>query len=122
MRAQPTCLGNPKDPLNLTRHTERLALVLNGNVNYGSTMSNKDADTNMNCWKATGTSPVAPNTDFTITHSLGDGNGLHRIPITIVGQDTNNGGLLYRGSVPWTKTTITLRCTTASAVYNVIVA
>jgi hypothetical protein len=79
-------------------------------------MSNKDPDMNMQAWKATGTSPVAPNTDFTIAHSLG------RIPLTIVGQDTNNGGLLYRGSVAWTKTTITLRCTTASAAYNVIVA
>lgn len=116
MRAQPNCLGDPREPLNLTRHAERLALVLNGNVNFGSTMSNKDADQNMNAWKATGTSPGAANTDFTITHSLG------RVPLTIVGQDTNNGGLLYRGSVAWTKTTITLRCTTATAAYNVILA
>jgi hypothetical protein len=116
MRAQPTCLGDPTKPLNLTRHSERLALVLNGNVNFGSTMSNSDSDTNMQCWKATGTTPGAANTDFTINHSLG------RIPLTIVGQDTNNGGLLYRGSVAWTKSTITLRCTTATAAYNVIVA
>lgn len=116
MRAQPTVLGNPRNPLDLTRHSERLALVLNGNVNFGSTMSNADQDQNMNAWKATGTSPGAANTDFTIQHSLG------RVPLTIVGQDTNNGGLLYRGSVAWTKTAITLRCTTATAAYNVIVA
>jgi hypothetical protein len=113
-RAQPTCLGDPTVPTNLTRHSERLAKVLNGGVNFGSTMSNKDKDMNMNAWKAQGTTPAA-NTDFTITHSLG------RIPNTIVGQDTNNGGLIYRGSVAWTKTTITLRCTTAGAAYNVIV-
>ena len=39
----------------------------------------------------------------------------------LFGQDTNNGGLLYRGSVAWTETAITLRCTTATAAYNVIV-
>ena len=115
MIAQPTCLGNEKIPRDLARWIERHALVLNGNVSFGSTMSNKDADINMNCWKATGTTPGAANTDFTITHSLG------RIPNTIVGQDTNNGGLLYRGSVAWSKTTITLRCTTSTAAYNVIV-
>jgi hypothetical protein len=79
-------------------------------------MSNADKDKNINCWKVTGTTPGAANTDFTITHSLG------RIPLTIVGQDGNNGGILYRGSVAWSKTTITLRCTTASMVYNLIVA
>jgi hypothetical protein len=115
-RAQPTCLGKPQDPLNLTRHSERLAKVLNGNVNYGSTMSNKDADMNMNCAKFTGTSPGAANTDFTLTHSLG------RIPITINAQDTTNGGLIYRSPVTaWTKKTVTFRCTTASAVYRIIV-
>jgi hypothetical protein len=116
MRAQPTCLGDPRDPLNLTRHSERLALVLNGNVGYGTTMSNKDQDININCWKAQGTSPSSANTDFTIQHSLG------RIPNTIVGQDTRDGSVLYRSpSTAWTKTTITLRSTGASSVYNVIV-
>jgi hypothetical protein len=116
MRAQPTCLGNPRDPLALTRHSERLALVLNGNVNYGSTMNNADADTNMNAWKFTGTSPGTANTDFTLPHSLG------RIPVTINAQDTTNGGLIYRSpATPWTKTHVTFRCTTASAPYNIIV-
>ncbi len=117
MRAQPTCLGNPKDPLNLTRHSERLAKVLNGNVAFGSTMSNADKDMNMNAWKATGTSPGTANTDFTITHSL------NRIPLTIVGQDTKDGSVLFRSpTTPWTKTTITMRSTGASSVYNLIVA
>jgi hypothetical protein len=115
MRAQPTCLGDEKVPRNQARWSERLARVLNGNVGFGSTMSNADKDINVNCWKATGTTPGAPNTDFTITHSLG------RIPLTIVGQDGNNGGIIYRGSVAWSKTQITLRCTTASMVYNLIV-
>ncbi len=116
MRAQPNCLGDPRDPLALTRHSERLALVLNGNVNFGSTMSNKDQDQNMNAWKATGTSPGTANTDFTIQHSLG------RVPLTIVGQDTKDGSVLYRSpATPWTESTITLRSTGASSVYNLIV-
>jgi hypothetical protein len=115
MRVPPTILGDPNKPTDVTRWIERIALAANGNINYGDTMSNTDADRNINCWKASGTSPAA-NTDFTINHSLG------RVPITIVGQDTNNGGLLYRGSVAWTKTTVTLRCTTATAAYNVILA
>ena len=115
-RAQPTCLGPEDVPRNQARWTERIAKVVNGGISFGDTMSNKDGDININCWKAQGTTPGAANTNFTINHSLG------RVPLTIVGQDTNNGGLLYRGSVAWTKTTVTLRCTTATATYNVILA
>jgi hypothetical protein len=85
-------------------------------------MSNSAADRNLSIWKASGTAPAAANTDFTITHALTGPTGLPRIPITIVGQDTNNGGLLYRGSIPWTKTTVTLRSTIGSSVFNVILA
>lgn len=116
MRAQPTCLGDPNVPTNLTRHSERLAKVLNGNVSFGATMVNGQDDTNLNIWKASGTTPGGADTNFTVNHSLG------RIPITIVGQDTDNGGLLYRGSVAWTKTTVTLKCTTAGANFNVVLA
>ena len=115
MRAQPTLLGNPRNPTDITRWIERIARVLNTNVSFGSTMSNADADMNISCAKFQGTSPGSANTDFTLAHSLG------RIPNTIVGQDTNNGGLVYRGSVAWSKTTVTFRCTTASAGYNIIV-
>jgi len=81
------------------------------NIHYGTT--NADPGKNIVSWLASGVSPGAANTDFTITHGLG------YIPTTIIGQDTNNGGLLYRGSVAWTKTAVTLRCTTATATYNV---
>jgi hypothetical protein len=114
MRAQPTCLGDEKLPRNLARWSERLARVLNKNISYGSTMLNTDNDINLSIWKDTGTTPGA-NVAFTINHSLG------RIPITIVGQDTNNGGVLYRGGT-WTKTQVILKCTTATALYNVILA
>jgi hypothetical protein len=103
-------------PRNQARWTERIAKVVNGGISFGSTMSNADGDININCWKASGTTPGAANTNFTISHFLG------RVPLTIVGQDTDNGGLLYRGSVAWSKTTVTLRCSTATAHYNVILA
>ena len=91
------------------------ARVIGGQISYGATMSNNEQDRNIFCFKATGTTPGVANTDFSVTHSLG------RIPITIDAQDTNNGGLIYRSPVtPWTKTTATFRCTTASAVFNLI--
>jgi len=85
--------------------------VLAGNVSLGA--SNTDPSKNIINWKASGVSPGAPDTDFTVTHGLG------YVPGTIIGQDTNNGGLLYRGTVAWTKTTVTLRSTKATSTYNV---
>lgn len=93
------------------------AYVLGGNVSYGHTMENTDQDLNLKIWKATGTSPGTPDTDFTINHELG------QVPLTIVGQTTTNGGFLYKSPVtPWTTTTVTLRSTKASSVYDVILA
>lgn len=119
MRAQPTCLGGAQgeqNPRNLGRWSERLARVLNRNISFGATMNNTDRDINLDIWKASGTTPGSANTNFTINHSL------NRVPITIVGQDTDNAGLIYRGSVAWTKTQVTLKCSTASAHFNVILA
>jgi hypothetical protein len=100
---------------NIVEWLVRHGRVLDGNISFGGTMANTDKDRNITCWKASGTTPGAANTDFTITH------GLNRVPKTILGQDTNNGGLLYRSpATAWTKTAITLRCTTATAAYNII--
>jgi hypothetical protein len=110
-------------PENLRRQAEVNARVLSGNVSYGADMTNSALDKNMSVWKATGTSPATANTDFTIKHSLTGANGKPRKPITIVGQDGNNGGVLYRSPVTaWTSATVTLRCTTASMAYNLILA
>ena len=130
MRVPSTIVGDASKPLDITRHNEYLARTLNGKVSYGYNMLNPSSgaqgvqnnDANLDIWKAHGTTPGAANTDFTITHSLTDQNGKPRLPINILGQDTNNGGLLYRSPVTaWTKSTVTLRCTTASAAYNVII-
>jgi hypothetical protein len=78
-------------------------------------MNNADKDINLDIWKASGLSPGVSNAAFIINHSLG------RVPLTIVGQDTDNGGVLFRGGT-WTKTQVVLKCTTASAHYNVVLA
>ena len=86
--------------------------VLAGNLEFG--IDNNDPSTNIRNWKATGTTPGVANTDFTVTH------GLNYVPDTILMQDTDNGGVLYRSpATAWTKTTVTLRCSTASANYKV---
>ena len=101
----------PKEVYDVMRNHGR---VLGGQISWGTVMSNADPGRNINCFKATGTTPVGANTDFTIAHNL------NRVPISIGFQDTNNGGVLYRSpATAWTKTTVTLRCTTASAAYNV---
>lgn len=116
MRAQRS-IGLVPGLNNLMAMLQQHARLFSGNVSFGFSMSNTDQGNNMSCWKATGTTPAAANTDFAIAHTLG------RVPITIVGQDTNNGGLLFRSpSTAWTSTTIYLQCTTGSAAYNVIVA
>jgi hypothetical protein len=115
MKPQRIPLGNmtPKSTYDLFVNHSR---VLAGNVEFGDTMTNKEPGRNIKCWKATGTTPGVANTDFTIQHGLG------KVPITIAAQDTNNGGLLYRSpATAWTKTAVTLRCTTVSAAYNVII-
>lgn len=99
----------------IARWLENHGRVLDNNISLGS--GNNDRSKNVINFKATGTTPGAANTDFTISHSLG------YVPDTIFGQDTDNGGLLYRSPVTaWTKTAVTLRCTTASANYKVRIA
>ena len=101
---------------------------MSGNISFGATMSNIDPTQNMNAWKASGTTPATANTEFAIPHHL------KYVPLTILGADTNNGGVLYRSTTAWTAAPtqptgtppvppvghIYLKCTTASAVYNVI--
>jgi hypothetical protein len=96
---QPTVLGDPRQPLNVTRWIERIAKTINGNSPRGHVL--------------TGTSPGIANTAFTVQHGLG------RIPVTIDGQHTNNGGILYQGGT-WTTTAVVLKCTTASAQYTLL--
>jgi len=114
MQVPRTLPGATPTPKNQSRWTEQIAQAVGGNISYGNSMANTDQDLNLLIWKATGVSPGVADTDFTINHSLG------KIPITIVGQDTTDGAVIYRGSVAWTITTVTLRSTKATSTYNVI--
>ncbi len=116
MRVPRTLPGATHSQQNHARWTEQIAQAVGGNLSYGSSMANTDEDLNLLIWKASGVSPGVADTDFTIAHSLG------KVPITIVGQDTDNGGVLYRGSVPWTTATVTLKCTKATSAYNLVLA
>lgn len=98
----------------IREHLEKVSKVLS-NISFGTTLDNADKGKNIDCWKASGTAPVTPNTEFSVAHGLG------RVPITLAGQDTNNGGVIYRSTTAWTKTAIFLKCTVASSVYNIVV-
>ena len=62
-----------------------------------------------------GTSPVAPNTDFTIAHGLG------AVPTGywVVYQD--KAAVIYASPTAWDSTNIVLRCDTASTIYKLYV-
>ena len=111
---------NSLQPQNIARMNEVNAKVLAGNVSYGSSMANNNQDQNLHIWKATGTTPGSANTEFSIAYQL------DHLPLTITGSDTDNGGVIYRSSTPWTFNPQTksgivyLKCTSVSAAYRVI--
>ena len=88
--------------------------VLAGQVSFGATMGNIEQDRNIQCSKASGTTPGVANTEFAVAHSLG------RVPITLAGWDTDNGGVIYRSTTAWTSTTAYFKCTSTSAAYNMV--
>lgn len=89
--------------------------VLNQQVSFGSQSgTNNEADRNIQCSKAQGTTPSTANTEFSVTHNLG------RIPVTFFGH-VNQSGTLYKSTTAWTKTTIYLKCSAASASYSLVI-
>jgi hypothetical protein len=83
---------------------EQLARVLNGLVSFGNgtTRDNIDGE-----W-ATVVDTGLADTDFTVTHNL------LRPPVGFILMTTTLGGVVYKGSVAWTDTTITLKDTVAN--------
>lgn len=94
--------------------SEQNAKVLAGNVSFGSTATNTGQDQNIERWLATGTTDGA-DTEFSITHQLG------RIPIGIIVIRTNKAGVFYDSGTTWTKTTIFLKCNTATVTFTLLV-
>jgi hypothetical protein len=88
--------------------------ILSGNVEFGDTMTNKEPGRNIKCSKATGATPGVANTEFAVTHILG------KVPITFF-HHTDNGGVIYKSTTPWTNTQIFLKCTTATANFSIVI-
>lgn len=84
---------------------EQLARVLNGNVSFGNPTSGRD---NVNGEWATVLDTGPANTDFTITHNM------LRVPVGFIVMTSSKGGVVYKGTVAWTTTTITLKDTVAN--------
>jgi hypothetical protein len=85
--------------------------VLNGHIGFGEGTLPDNIDGN---WVNT-TTPVAPNTDFTVDHNLG------RLPVGYVPMQKDRAVDIYTGSIPATNTQITLRATVASAVIRLFI-
>jgi len=127
MRVPSTCLGDPSVALNVSRWAERIAQAVNGQMSFGDTIQNPNAqglnsDINLSVWKFEGTTGVGANTAFTLNHNLVGADGKPRLPVCIVGQVTKDGGVIYGDWTTWTKNTVTLKSTTANTPYRLIIA
>lgn len=105
---------NPLTREATTNVIQNHARILSGNVAYGS-VSNTDPSRNINGVWATGTSPVTPNTPFTVSHILG------RVPVGFHTVRINAAGTLYDSGITWTATTISLSCSVASAAFTIFI-
>ena len=85
----------------IRRIYEAHARAFNGNISFGNGTQIDNID---GCW-ASATSPMVPDTDFTITHNLG------RVPNGFILFSKSGSCDVYLGSVASTKTEMTLRCT-----------
>jgi len=108
----------PTDPPELKKWSlmirklyEQMARIINGQINFGNgtTRDNIDGE-----WAST-TTPSVPNTDFTLTHNL------MRVPVGFIIMNQSAAGIIYKGSKPWTTTSITLKCNTASDIISIFV-
>lgn len=86
-------------------------LVLNGHIGFGDGTNRDNIDGN---WINV-TTPVAPNTDFTVNHNL------QRIPVGYIPMEKDRAVDIYTGSVAATTTQLTLRATVASAVVRLFI-
>jgi|SRR5215471_18827255 len=109
----------PKE-YSLQRYIEIIPKVL-GNISLGTTTSNSDPDKNLAAYKATGTTPGAPNTAFTVNHTL------NHVPIGFSVLRTNLAAHIYDSGVAWTAATnstlgtISLKCDVATVTFTLII-
>jgi len=111
--------GDPQDYTSLVdrfrqatkKYVERLANILNGQISFG----NGTALDNMQGRWINAITPVAPDTDFTVVHSLG------RVPVGFITVSVDKAGVIYLGTVPATTINLTLKCSTASTTIRIFV-
>lgn len=101
----------PKDPPTLMRFAvmlrklyEQLARVLNGLVSFGNGLNRDNIDGEWATVVDTGTA----DTNFTVVHNM------LRIPVGVILMSQSKAGVIYKGSVAWSTTTITLKCNVAN--------
>jgi hypothetical protein len=90
---------------------QNLTTVINGNIGFGDGTNPDNVSGN---WINV-TTPVAPNTDFTVNHNLS------RLPVGYWIMQKDRAVDIYTGGVVATTTQITLRATVASAVVRLFV-
>ena len=111
--------GDPQDYASLIdrfkqatkKYAERLANILNGQISFG----NGVALDNMQGRWANATTPVVPDTDFTVVHSLG------RVPVGFITVQIDKAGIIYYGTISATVQNLTLKCSTASTTIRIFV-
>lgn len=85
--------------------------ILRRNVSFGD---GSNSDNIFGVW-VTVTSPVAPNTQFTVNHSLG------QVPVAFDVKRKNAAGDVYDSGTPWTATQIFLKCSAASVTLTLFI-
>jgi hypothetical protein len=95
----------------LQKSWRNLTTLINNKVGFGDGTNHDNID---GVW-ANVVAPVAPNTDFTITHNLG------RVPVGYWVMQKDRAVDVYTGSVAATSSQITLRATVASAVLRLFI-
>lgn len=111
--------GNPQDYASAIdrfrqatkKYAERLANIINGQLSFGNGTA---LDNMQGRWINTVT-PGAPNTDFTVTHSLG------RVPVGWLTISIDKAGVIYLGTIAATTQDLTLKCSTATTTIRIFV-
>lgn len=91
------------------------------NISFGTTTANTDPDMNMQCWKATGTTPGGANTEFAVTHNL------KHVPIGFFVLSTDKAAHIYKSTTAWTAATnsslgtIYLKCDVATVAFTITI-
>jgi hypothetical protein len=94
----------------LNQYWQRLAKIINGQIGFGNGVLSDNID---GAWANATTG--AANTDFTLAHNLG------RLPVGYLLAKSDVGTVIYDGSIPATKTQITLKATGAAATIRVFI-